>query len=153
MRITANPGRSGSKPIECRPHWCTNAHIHGAAPRAKHVTIQKWRRRRVCFVHRQLPKLPIDILSSHAPVSHGTVYVCLTSTFTFERVGDNNLREIPRPPLRAKRVESICSSTVNKRSYVYQKLAENRCYTSLPGMLNSLRRLHKYRDRTVHGRI
>ena len=29
--------------------------------------------------------------------------------------------------LRAKCVELICSSTVNKRSYVYQKLAENRC--------------------------
>ena len=24
---------------------------------------------------------------------------------------------------------SICSSTVNKRSYLYQKLAENRCVT------------------------
>ena len=44
MRITAYPGQSGSKPIESRPHWCTNAHTHGAAPRAKHVTIQKWRR-------------------------------------------------------------------------------------------------------------
>ena len=63
MRITANPGRSGSKPIESRLHWCTNAHTYGAAPRAKHVTIQKWRRRRVCFVHRQLSKFPIDILS------------------------------------------------------------------------------------------
>ena len=63
MRITANPGRSGSKLIESRPYWCTNAQTHGAAPRAKHVTIQKWRRRRVCFVHLQLPKFPIDILS------------------------------------------------------------------------------------------
>ena len=40
MRITAYPGRSGSKPIESRPHWCTNAHTHGAAPRAKHVTLK-----------------------------------------------------------------------------------------------------------------
>ena len=80
----------GSAP-ESRPHWCTNAHTHGAAPRAKHVTIQKWRCRRVCFVHRQLPKFPIDILSlacSSQPWHDGTVYECLTSTFT--RVGDNN---------------------------------------------------------------
>ena len=104
MRITANPGRSGSKPIESRPHWCTNAHTHGAAPRAKHVTIQKWRRRRVCFVHRQLPKFPIDIFvlvsctlqSAMVQYTHRyytlqyMAYVCLTSTFTFARVGDNN---------------------------------------------------------------
>ena len=31
--------------------------------------------------------------------------------------------------LRAKRVVSICSSTVNQRAYFYQKLAENRCVT------------------------
>ena len=29
--------------------------------------------------------------------------------------------------LRAKRVVFICSSTVNKHLYLYQKLAENRC--------------------------
>ena len=60
MLITANPGRSGSKQIESRPHWCTNTHTHGAA---KHMTIQKWRRLQVCFVHRQLPKFPIDIFN------------------------------------------------------------------------------------------
>ena len=31
--------------------------------------------------------------------------------------------------LRAKHVVSICSSTVNKHSYLYQKLAENCCVT------------------------
>ena len=56
--------------------------------------------------------------------------------------------------LRATRMVLICSSTVNKRSYFYQKL-ENRCviYTSLSGMLDSLRRLHKYRGRTVRKRF
>ena len=31
--------------------------------------------------------------------------------------------------LRAKHMVSICSSTVNKHSYLYQKFAENRCVT------------------------
>ena len=31
--------------------------------------------------------------------------------------------------LRGKRVVSICSSTVNKYSYIYQKLAEKGCVT------------------------
>ena len=31
--------------------------------------------------------------------------------------------------LRAKHVVSICLSTVNKHSYLYQKLAENCCVT------------------------
>ena len=87
MQITANPGRSGSKPIESRPDWCTNTHTHSAVPRAKHVTIQKWRHRRACFVHRQLSKFPIDILSlarSSQPwysicMSYVHVYVCTCS--------------------------------------------------------------------------
>ena len=104
MWITANSDRSRSKPIESRPHWCSNAHTHGAALHAKHATKQKWRCCRVCFVHRQLPKFRIDIFifvsctlqSAMVQYTHRyytlryMVYICLTSTFTFVRVGDNN---------------------------------------------------------------